>query len=149
MGHLNALPGVGPHRSLEPVRLFEAGRDTLSVRSVPPTSSSAPAGFSDLEDPISSERFWPVLRRRTSAGGERPARQSYFHHRPSLHDTLSPGRRQTGIYHATNSGDCSWYEFAGEIVSRSGIDIRSPQSLVLTFPMPPHVRLSLCSKTFH
>ena len=29
-----------------------------------------------------------------------------------------------GIYHATNSGDCSWYEFAGEIVSRSGIDIR-------------------------
>jgi dTDP-4-dehydrorhamnose reductase len=28
-----------------------------------------------------------------------------------------------GIYHATNEGDCSWYEFACEIFKQSGIDI--------------------------
>ena len=29
-----------------------------------------------------------------------------------------------GIYHATNEGYCSWYEFACEIFKQSGIDIK-------------------------
>ena len=28
-----------------------------------------------------------------------------------------------GIYHVTNSGDCSWYEFSREIISQSGINV--------------------------
>lgn len=31
---------------------------------------------------------------------------------------------QPGIYHATNSGECSWFEFATEIFRLSGIDVR-------------------------
>ena len=29
-----------------------------------------------------------------------------------------------GIVHCTNSGDCTWYEFAREIVAQAGMDIR-------------------------
>ena len=30
-----------------------------------------------------------------------------------------------GIYHATNEGFCSWYEFANEIFKQSGIDVKT------------------------
>src|SRR5699024_763518 len=29
-----------------------------------------------------------------------------------------------GVYHATNEGYCSWYEFACEIFKQSGIDVK-------------------------
>ena len=30
-----------------------------------------------------------------------------------------------GIYHATNEGTCSWYEFANEIFKQSGIEVKT------------------------
>lgn len=39
-----------------------------------------------------------------------------------------------GIYHATNSGDCSWFEFAREIVSRAGIEVEVSPIVSSDFP---------------
>ncbi len=33
-------------------------------------------------------------------------------------------RPEPGIYHVTNSGDCTWYEFAAAILRESGLDAR-------------------------
>lgn len=33
-------------------------------------------------------------------------------------------RGSLGIYHITNSNHCSWFEFAGEIVKKAGLDVR-------------------------
>ncbi|MEE8161378.1 MAG: dTDP-4-dehydrorhamnose reductase [Acidobacteriota bacterium] len=41
-----------------------------------------------------------------------------------------------GTYHATNSGDCSWYEFACKIVSLSGLDVQIDPVASSTFPAP-------------
>lgn len=45
------------------------------------------------------------------------------HLAPLLVDMLETN--QYGIYHATNEGDCSWYEFANEIFRQSGIEIKT------------------------
>ncbi|TVX89399.1 dTDP-4-dehydrorhamnose reductase [Paenibacillus agilis] len=41
-----------------------------------------------------------------------------------------------GIYHASNSGVCSWYEFAEEIMRRSNIDIELIPCTTEQFPRP-------------
>jgi len=41
-----------------------------------------------------------------------------------------------GIYHATNSGSCSWYEFAKAIFEESGVDVRVNPITSLEFPRP-------------
>lgn len=41
-----------------------------------------------------------------------------------------------GIYHASNSGTCSWYEFAQAIFEESGITIRTEPCTTEQFPRP-------------
>lgn len=41
-----------------------------------------------------------------------------------------------GIIHVTNSGDCSWYEFAKEIVHLSGLPARVNPVVTAEFPRP-------------
>lgn len=46
-----------------------------------------------------------------------------------------------GIYHATNSGVCSWYEFAVEIFKQAGLDVKVNPLTSDQFPRPaarPH-----------
>ena len=40
-----------------------------------------------------------------------------------------------GIYHATNEGLCSWYEFAKEIFKQAGINVKVNQVDSTTFPV--------------
>jgi dTDP-4-dehydrorhamnose reductase len=46
------------------------------------------------------------------------------------------GTRDYGIYHMTNSGSCSWYEFAREIFELAGIDIRVTSVPSSEYPLP-------------
>jgi dTDP-4-dehydrorhamnose reductase len=49
-----------------------------------------------------------------------------------------------GIYHATNSGVCSWYEFAQAIFEEAGISIRLDPCTTEEFPRPaPRPRYSV------
>jgi dTDP-4-dehydrorhamnose reductase len=41
-----------------------------------------------------------------------------------------------GIVHVTNSGDCTWYEFAGEIVRQSGLPALVKPVTTAEFPRP-------------
>ena len=41
-----------------------------------------------------------------------------------------------GIYHATNSGICSWYEFAIEIFKQAEIDVKVNPLTSDQFPRP-------------
>jgi dTDP-4-dehydrorhamnose reductase len=41
-----------------------------------------------------------------------------------------------GIVHATNSGNCTWYEFATEIVSRFGLPTTVKPVTTAEFPRP-------------
>jgi dTDP-4-dehydrorhamnose reductase len=41
-----------------------------------------------------------------------------------------------GVYHVTNSGSCSWYEFAGEIFAQSNIVINLEACITDAFPRP-------------
>jgi len=55
-------------------------------------------------------------------------------------------KNATGIVHATNSGDCSWFEFAEEIVSRAGLGTTvrpvSSQQMARPAPRPAYSVLS-------
>jgi dTDP-4-dehydrorhamnose reductase len=42
----------------------------------------------------------------------------------------------SGIVHATNRGECSWYEFAREIVARAGLDTVVRETTSDKFPRP-------------
>ncbi|WP_071393489.1 dTDP-4-dehydrorhamnose reductase [Bacillus tuaregi] len=41
-----------------------------------------------------------------------------------------------GTYHATNSGICSWYEFAVEIFKQAGLDVKTNPLTTEEFPRP-------------
>ncbi|GAA3318374.1 hypothetical protein GCM10020331_020900 [Ectobacillus funiculus] len=41
-----------------------------------------------------------------------------------------------GIYHATNEGVCSWYEFAVEIFKQAGMDVKVKPLTTEEFPRP-------------
>ncbi|PLR82595.1 dTDP-4-dehydrorhamnose reductase [Bacillus sp. V33-4] len=41
-----------------------------------------------------------------------------------------------GVYHATNSGECSWYEFAVEIFKQAGMDVKVNPLTTDQFPRP-------------
>ncbi len=41
-----------------------------------------------------------------------------------------------GIYHATNEGECSWFDFASEIFSLSGIDVRMERTSAAEWKAP-------------
>jgi dTDP-4-dehydrorhamnose reductase len=41
-----------------------------------------------------------------------------------------------GVYHATNSGVCTWYEFAVEIFNQAGIDVKVNPLTTDQFPRP-------------
>lgn len=41
-----------------------------------------------------------------------------------------------GVYHGTNSGSCSWYEFAKAIFEEAGIDIKANPLTTKEFPRP-------------
>ncbi len=47
-------------------------------------------------------------------------------------------KNASGIVHATNSGDCTWFEFAREIVSRAGksVEVRPTTSAKMARPAP-------------
>lgn len=54
-----------------------------------------------------------------------------------------------GIYHATNSGDCTWYEFAQAIVKELGLSIPIHPITTAEYPVPaprPKVSILLNSK---
>lgn len=62
----------------------------------------------------------------------------------------SPGQLRTsgfGLYHLTNAGDCTWYEFATEIFRRAGIEIAldriSTAEYGATAPRPSYSVLDL------
>ena len=41
-----------------------------------------------------------------------------------------------GIYHLTNDGECSWYEFSLEIFKSAGIDVKVRPVTTDEFPRP-------------
>ncbi len=41
---------------------------------------------------------------------------------------------QTGLFHVTNSGQCTWYEFACEILRQAGIDVKVEPTTADRFP---------------
>ncbi len=41
-----------------------------------------------------------------------------------------------GIYHATNSGVCSWYDFAVEIFKQAGLNVKVNPLTSEQFPRP-------------
>jgi dTDP-4-dehydrorhamnose reductase len=47
----------------------------------------------------------------------------------------------TGVYHAANSGECSWYDWAGEVFNISDIDITISPVSYINFPRPAKVPL--------
>jgi dTDP-4-dehydrorhamnose reductase len=55
-------------------------------------------------------------------------------------------KNATGIVHATDAGDCSWFEFAEEIVSRAGLGTTvrpvSSQQMARPAPRPAYSVLS-------
>jgi len=52
----------------------------------------------------------------------------------ALHELSKKSAR--GIVHVTNSGDCTWYEFAGEIVRLAGLPTRVKPVSTAEFPRP-------------
>jgi len=44
--------------------------------------------------------------------------------------------REYGLYHLTNSGSCSWYEFTLEIMRLSGTEVRMTPVSTAEFPLP-------------
>ena len=44
--------------------------------------------------------------------------------------------RRYGLYHLTNSGSCSWYEFAKEIFSLAGIEVEVVPVPGSEYPLP-------------
>jgi dTDP-4-dehydrorhamnose reductase len=59
-------------------------------------------------------------------------------------------RRATGIVHVTNTGECSWFEFAREIVSGSGMNVlirpTTSDKFVRPAARPKYSVLSSCSR---
>jgi dTDP-4-dehydrorhamnose reductase len=61
---------------------------------------------------------------------------------PTLTDDLGSAlvelcrKNASGIVHMTNSGDCTWYEFASEIVKASGLDTEVKPVSTSEFPRP-------------
>lgn len=57
----------------------------------------------------------------------------------------------TGIVHATNAGDCTWFEFAREIVSRAGLPtaVRPVSSQQMARPAPRPAYSVLSPKSLH
>jgi dTDP-4-dehydrorhamnose reductase len=56
-----------------------------------------------------------------------------------------------GIHHLTNSGSCTWFEFAGEILSLKGIDRTITPCTTEEFPLParrPANSVLDCSSTY-
>jgi dTDP-4-dehydrorhamnose reductase len=45
-------------------------------------------------------------------------------------------RGATGVYHSTDGGECTWYEFAGAIVSGLGLPARVEPCTTAEFPRP-------------
>ena len=54
------------------------------------------------------------------------------------HVLLLCAARATGVYHCTGKGICSWYDFAREIVSGSGIDAEVVPCTSDEYPSPTH-----------
>ncbi len=46
------------------------------------------------------------------------------------------GEYEPGIYHVTNSGSCTWYEFAKEIFAKAGVNIKLTPVPASQFPRP-------------
>jgi len=46
------------------------------------------------------------------------------------------GTEKYGIYHATNSGSCSWYEFAKEVFAAAGMKVELTPCTTADFPRP-------------
>ena len=44
--------------------------------------------------------------------------------------------RRYGLYHLTNSGSCSWYEFAKEIISLAGVEVEVVPVPSSEYPLP-------------
>jgi dTDP-4-dehydrorhamnose reductase len=57
---------------------------------------------------------------------------------PDLATALFELARRTvsGIFHVTNSGQCTWYEFAGELIRLAGLDVPITPVTTEEFPRP-------------
>ena len=49
-----------------------------------------------------------------------------------------------GIYHATNEGTCSWYEFANEIFKQSGIEVKTNPIITSQYPTAAKRPMNSC-----
>jgi len=60
-------------------------------------------------------------------------------------------KNASGIVHATNSGDCTWFEFAREIVSRAGlqVEVRPTTSAKMARPAARPVYSVLSPESLH
>lgn len=54
----------------------------------------------------------------------------------SHHIIAVAATNEWGIYHCTNQGECSWFDFAKEIISKSNIDARVIPCTTQEFPRP-------------
>jgi dTDP-4-dehydrorhamnose reductase len=50
--------------------------------------------------------------------------------------TLAGGERVAGVVHVAGGGRCSWFEFAREIVARSGVQCEVRPCTTAEFPRP-------------
>ena len=48
-----------------------------------------------------------------------------------------------GIYHATNEGLCSWYEFACEIFKQAGMSVEVTQLILMLFLQKPRGQITV------
>ena len=60
-------------------------------------------------------------------------------------------RNTSGIVHVTNAGDCSWFEFAQEIIARAGLatDVRPVSSQQMPRPAPRPAYSALSATSLH
>ena len=60
-------------------------------------------------------------------------------------------KNASGIVHATNSGECSWFEFAREIVTRAGLnnEVKPTTTNLIARPAPRPVYSALSPRSLH
>ena len=83
-----------------------------------------------------------------AARGERPALHAELHRRRRRRDgraDRAPARR--GLFHVTNAGSCTWYEFAAEIFRQAGLKPISRRSPPRSSAPPPAARRTACFRT--
>lgn len=116
-------------------RILSAGGAGLIVRT---SWLFGPAGPNFVATIVAAARQRPELR----VVNDQRGRPTYAPHLAAAIGELIT-RRATGIVHVANSGPCSWYEFAGEIVRSAGLTTPVRPCTTAEFPRP--ARRPACS----